>query len=404
MKSLRKKIVIILALCSILSVLVFFVDYMNKKADPVITRNPYGEGDKTEEYEVIVEGELENESFQVEIGEREYNRSETRELFRQVMDKLDEVVLGENESFDRVEKDMNLVTRLEDYPVQIQWELDSYHEMNVTGKLREENLVHTGSMVEIRGTISYGEEQAVYIRSAYLYPLTREGTDKLIYEIEQAIAEVEESTREKENFSLPERVAGKELQWSKKTENRWYYFLLIGVGVSVFLVYHSKEKVKQKEKARREELIRDYPGMISKFTMLLGTGTTVKHAWETIVQNYEMQKEQMGKRIVYEEMRATLHEMQGGVSEVEAYERFGKRCGITVYLKFSALLSQNLRKGSKGISELLRMEAIQSFENRKNRAKRMGEEAGTKLLMPMLGMLAVVMIMVMIPAFMTMQF
>jgi hypothetical protein len=50
------------------------------------------------------------------------------------------------------------------------------------------------------------------------------------------------------------------------------------------------------------------------------------------------------------------------------------------------------------------MEAIQAFESRKNTAKRMGEEAGTKLLMPMFGMLAVVFIMVMVPAFLSMQF
>ena len=49
------------------------------------------------------------------------------------------------------------------------------------------------------------------------------------------------------------------------------------------------------------------------------------------------------------------------------------------------------------------MEAIQSFENRKSTAKRLGEEAGTKLLMPMMGMLLVVLVMVMVPAFLTMQ-
>jgi hypothetical protein len=72
-------------------------------------------------------------------------------------------------------------------------------------------------------------------------------------------------------------------------------------------------------------------------------------------------------------------------------------------MKFGTLLSQNLRKGSKGLSEMLRMEAIQSFEMRKSRAKRLGEEAGTKLLAPMIGMLAVVFIMVMVPAFLSMQ-
>ena len=66
-------------------------------------------------------------------------------------------------------------------------------------------------------------------------------------------------------------------------------------------------------------------------------------------------------------------------------------------------LSQNLRKGTKGLSELLKLESIQAFEERKARAKRLGEEAGTKLLLPMFLMLAVVLIIVIVPAFLTMQ-
>ena len=107
--------------------------------------------------------------------------------------------------------------------------------------------------------------------------------------------------------------------------------------------------------------------------------------------------------MVYEEMSIALKEMRGGISEGEAYERFGKRCELTNYMKLGALLSQNLRKGSKGLAALLQVEAIQAFENRKSLAKQRGEEAGTKLLMPMMGMLAVVLIMVMVPAFLTMN-
>ena len=193
------------------------------------------------------------------------------------------------------------------------------------------------------------------------------------------------------------------MKWVQKSESRWYYILMVGVVCSAFVVYREREQAKRKKQERDKELLRDYPGLISKFTMLLSTGTTVKNAWEKITQNYEEQKEKLGNHAVYEEMQVTVHEMQSGVPEAEAYERFGKRCGQTVYIKFGTLLSQNLRKGSRGISEILRMEAIQSFENRKSTARRLGEEAGTKLLMPMLGMLAVVLVMVMVPAFLTMQ-
>ena len=49
------------------------------------------------------------------------------------------------------------------------------------------------------------------------------------------------------------------------------------------------------------------------------------------------------------------------------------------------------------------MESVQAFEDRKARAKRMGEEAGTRLLIPMFLMLAEVLIIVVVPAFLSMQ-
>lgn len=398
----KKKILIILLASVVMALVLFLLENVFTDSEAVVTRNTYGEGEKVTEYEVTVEGE-EKEALQIEVGEQEYSHKEIQKVFREVMDKLDEVILGENDSFDRVEKDLNLVTGLEGYPVQIQWQLDSYSVMNLYGEIQEKNLAPEGTLVELRGIISYKEEEAIYVQYARVYPLTRKGMDKVLYEIEQEVRRLEEESRQSESFALPEELDGKQLTWSQKKENRWYYVLLLGIVLCVYLVYREHERVKQEVRRRKEELLRDYPSMISKLTMLLGTGTTVRSAWEKIVQNYERQKESLGTHVVYEEMATTLREMQGGVSEAESYERFGKRCGVTTYVKFGTLLSQNLRKGSKGISDILRMEAIQSFENRKSTAKRLGEEAGTKLLMPMMGMLAVVFIMVMVPAFLSMQ-
>ena len=57
----------------------------------------------------------------------------------------------------------------------------------------------------------------------------------------------------------------------------------------------------------------------------------------------------------------------------------------------------------KGLTQMLKLESIQAFEERKARAKKLGEEAGTKLLFPMFLMLAVVLIIVIVPAFMSLQ-
>ena len=95
--------------------------------------------------------------------------------------------------------------------------------------------------------------------------------------------------------------------------------------------------------------------------------------------------------------------MESGITEAESYERFGRRCGMQIYVKLGALLSQNLRKGAKGMNQILKTEASQAFEERKARARRLGEEAGTKLLAPMFLMLAVVLVIVIVPAFMSVQ-
>lgn len=47
----------------------------------------------------------------------------------------------------------------------------------------------------------------------------------------------------------------------------------------------------------------------------------------------------------------------------------------------------------------MRQEADNAFAERKSLAKKLGEEAGTKLLLPMMMMLCVVMVIIMIPAY-----
>ena len=85
----------------------------------------------------------------------------------------------------------------------------------------------------------------------------------------------------------------------------------------------------------------------------------------------------------------------------EAYRRFGERCGQAKYKTFATLLIQNLQKGSRQMADMLERESTEAWEERKRKARVLGEAAATKLLVPMIMMLIVVMAIVMIPAFMS---
>lgn len=407
LKRFRKKEKRILFLTMLVSNLIatvlFGANILQGLSGKELGRNSYGEGSKVESYEVTVEGEVENEPFEIEVQEREYSDAEIQKIFAQMMEELDEVILGENESRDRVEENLNLVNQLEGYPVNIRWELNNYEVMNTEGGILTEQTKEAGTLVEVRGILSYKEAEAVYVTHAMVYPETKEGKEKWLDAIWESVSEVEEKTRQEETFSLPDSVLGKTVVWEKKKDTTGYAVLGLGMLLGAVLIWKQRQDEAEAGQKQREQMMRDYPDIISKFTLLLSTGMTVKNVWFKIVQGYEESKAQFGERFAYEEMRMTCHEMQGGVSEAEAYEHFGKRCETAQYMKFGALLSQNMRKGSKGLSELLKLEAIGALENRKSSAKLMGEEAGTKLLVPMFGMFAVVMLMVIVPAFLSIQ-
>ena len=119
--------------------------------------------------------------------------------------------------------------------------------------------------------------------------------------------------------------------------------------------------------------------------------------------DYRTIKEKGGeKRYAYEEMLFTVYELERGIEEVAAYGHFSRRCGVQRYVKMVALLEQNAKMGSRGLLSSLQRESKDAFEERKSRAERKGEEAGTKLLVPMFMMLIIVMAVIMVPAMTTM--
>ena len=106
-----------------------------------------------------------------------------------------------------------------------------------------------------------------------------------------------------------------------------------------------------------------------------------------------------GKNPVYEEMLYASREIEGGVSEAAAFENFGKRVGQKHYVKLTALLTQSLQKGNTQLFNTLRQEVTALSEERSAASRRKGEEASTRLLFPMMLMLAMTMVLIMYPAF-----
>ena len=373
---------------------------------PSIERNDYGKGKKVEELDVEIGNKKKKVRTSVEVSERQYSAKEVQELFSRIIRKMDRLILAGNETLDRVDEDLELVTDIPGEPVKVSWELDRYDVMDIQGKLKEQNISEKGVLVKLNAVLTYTaneKEQASYQCVACVYPKKLSGEESRKKDVEEAIKKADTATKEKKKLILPEMLDTNELRYYQAFNERGPVITVMGMMIGILLYALQKQNIRKAEEERKKQMIEDYPEVISKLTLYLGAGMTVKKAWRKITEGYMKEKEDENERYVYEEMRQTCHEMDSGVTEAEGYENFGRRCDLQIYVRLGALLSQNLRKGTKGLSELLKLESIQAFEERKARAKRLGEEAGTKLLLPMFLMLAVVLIIVIVPAFLTMQ-
>jgi hypothetical protein len=115
-----------------------------------------------------------------------------------------------------------------------------------------------------------------------------------------------------------------------------------------------------------------------------------------------MQKRKgMTEKVIDEELRWGLREMQKGVPELYVYECFGQRVGEIHYKKLMALFISDKKRGTIPLLDTMNQEMLLAWEEQKRKTRQQGEKIGTKLLLPMMGMLSVVFLIVLIPAFLS---
>lgn len=167
--------------------------------------------------------------------------------------------------------------------------------------------------------------------------------------------------------------------------------LVIMMLYSVLAVYYFMTLTTKKIAKRSDELLRDFSEVISKLALLTNAGMILREAWELIAGT--------GKGVFYEEMQMAVSEMQNGISEVEAFRRFGVRCMIPEIKKFSSTLIQGIQKGNSELSQMLQEQSAEVWGIRKQNVRREGEKAASKLLIPILIMFVGILIMVIVPIF-----
>lgn len=154
--------------------------------------------------------------------------------------------------------------------------------------------------------------------------------------------------------------------------------------------------LRQRQQLRTMELQREYERMLARLLLYMGAGLSIQNAFEktALALGYERTQSYLCR-----EMRLCLSYLNSGKMETECYYLFGQRCELPEYLRLGGLLAQNAKRGNVQLRVLLENELQDAKDRKRHCIRRQGEQASTKMLGPMMVLLAMVLILIMVPAF-----
>jgi len=433
-RKILKEQILCIAASLFLSVVVFFTS----QSDNIlingnhIKRTAYGSSDRNISLDVSGLSGKEDIPIDITISPKRYTKDQADKLFKDIVENIEGLIVRDGESLACVSSKLNLTNSIKDRGIDMSWhyypETDNqvdyrkYRHLiedngTVNNDLIPEGEVVTGYLSLIMSTyivpdpadaadntkkdytnIKYhSEPYKIYVN---VVPREISDYDLLLKNLKDRIYNADISGLGEDYLILPTEHEGLTLSYHESTDHTYLMFPFLGI-IAALALYMKQGSIKKEEKKKRESMLMlDYSDLVSKLMVYIGAGLTIKNSFIVISKNYDnlINRNIKEDRPLYQELRTLCNQFNRNMAESDVYLDFGRRINLKPYTKLVSLIEQNRRTGTKNLRAMLELEMNDAFEQRKTIARRLGEEAGTKLLLPLFLMLGIVMVIVIVPA------
>jgi hypothetical protein len=345
------------------------------------------------------EGENLRKQVSVTVLPKEPDAEEAAAALEDVKSRLPDAILAGNESLDSVVSDLDLITEDDRTGALISWSSDRPEAIDGEGRV---NLIDgkPGDEVTLSAEIAVGEATddldiaAVTGDPGAAHDFARD----LEASVDRLVSGISESA-EGRAVSLPGGTdAGIRIGWSAPRETGALAALLLLPPIA-FFVYRNRYRAMDRAVAEmRESVKRDFPDFLAKLLLLLNAGLVATAAVEKIAEDYRERRRPGEEKVFFEELLGMEDRIRGAnTSLVAEFSGLAARSGQREVLRFSAILSDNIDKGSALADKLMQEEGMLRMM-RKKRAEEKGRLAETKLTFPMALQLGAIIIITVAPA------
>ncbi len=374
----------------LLSIFLLVLSGLSRNTESNTVKRPLA-GDPPIEVEINTDEESRREgesNLLLKVYPVEYTEEQFREITDAALVYVGTVMKGNNPSLDEVSEKLVFPENDETGTLSFKWIPDRFDVIGSSGDIYRDELVKN-EKVEIVLEMSDGihnrqERFDVTVLSPHI---KEDSTDTVLEELMQ----IEQQSRNNETVHFPDNVEGKSI---RVNESKYLRNILIGLFIvpvmAVTLVYHRINRLKEKCDKRQSELKNEYYSFVSRLSLMLGSGASMKDAMRLAAK---------GNGKLTEEVSFCINQINAGVSESKAYSEMAKRVSIPEYTRLAALISQNIEHGNSRVLMLMDQEVKNAMNIKREHLRRSGEIASEKLLLPTALLLIVVIGLIMIPAF-----
>ena len=168
--------------------------------------------------------------------------------------------------------------------------------------------------------------------------------------------------------------------------------LPVGLLVAALLPVSRVRSLRRRVEERRRAVLRELPELLSVLMLLVGAGESLQNA----LLRCAMEGEE--GHPLYRELRRAMHAIRNGESFQLAMDGFARRLGVQEASVLTSALLLQYRKGGSDFVHALRELSFNLWEKRKSLARTKGEEAVSKLSLPLTLMFFVLMVIIGSPA------
>lgn len=246
---------------------------------------------------MTLKAEPDGGTFDLQVHARKYTKEQADAMEEELAPKLRALILGDNPDLFHVRKNLNLVRKAEGYPFRISWSATSYTYLDTDGTVHAEEIPRDeSSSLVLTAALSLDGNRWEEKFPVVLLPEELTAEEAFQRSVQEAAKEAEEESAEETALVLPDTVEGTALSWQQVLEDESLKVFLLMVAAAGLIFGAGHRDLAAKVKKREQELSLDYPQLVTKLVLFLGTGMAVRNAFRRISDDYLAGRKKEEKR------------------------------------------------------------------------------------------------------------